>query len=140
MSSNAAAALAFLRAAYVPDHQECARLLGRSYTLSDRSLGRVYRTPEELQESIRDDAAWADREIDVERVMESADGSVVVQATMTATHSGLWRGIVATGRRVVMPVCYIFDFDSGGGIVAEDKYEDHFAVARQLGIVRLPNE
>jgi predicted ester cyclase len=138
MSPNAEAALAFLRAAYVLDHQECARLLGGSYVLSDRALGRVYRTPDELLESIRDDAAWADRDLDVERVMETIDGTVVVQATMTGTHAGVWRGVGATGRRVVMPVCYIFEFDSGGGIISEDKYEDHFAVARQLDLVTLP--
>ncbi len=138
MSPNATAALAFLRAAYVPDHQECARLLGASYTLNDRALGRVYRTPEELQESIRDDAAWTDRELDVERVIEASDGTIVIQATMTGTHAAPWRGVAATGIRVVMPVCYIFDFDSDGGLIAEDKYEDHFAVAQQLGIVALP--
>jgi predicted ester cyclase len=139
MSPNATAALAFLRAAYVPDHEACARLLGGSYTLSDRALGHVYRTAEELQESIREDAAWADRELGVERVMETSDGTVVVQATMTGTHAGLWRGLSATGKRVVMPVCYIFDFDSEGGIIGEDKYEDHFAVALRLGVVTLPD-
>jgi steroid delta-isomerase-like uncharacterized protein len=139
MSPNAAAALAFLRAAYVQDHEACARLLGESYTLTDRALDHVYRTPEELRESIREDAAWADRELDIERVLETADGTVVVQATMTGTHAGLWRGLSATGKRVVMPVCYIFDFDSAGRIIGEDKYEDHFAVARCLGVVTLPD-
>jgi hypothetical protein len=37
-----------------------------------------------------------------------------------------------------MPLCHIFDFDADGGIIAEDKYEDHFAVARQLGILAFP--
>ncbi len=138
MASNASAALAFLRAAYALDHHGCARLLGGSYSLIDRSLGRVYRTAEELQQSIREDEAWADRELDVERVIEGTDGAVVIQATMTGTHAGTWRGIAATGKRVVMPVCYIFDFDTDGGIIAEDKYEDHFAVAQQLGILALP--
>jgi hypothetical protein len=137
MSPNAAAALAFLRAAYVPDHEACARLLGGSYTLRDRALDRVYRTPEELRESVREHAAWADRKLDIERVMETSDGAVVVQATMTGTHAGLWRGLSATAKRVVMPVCYIFDFDSAGGIISEDKYEDHFAVALGLGMMTL---
>ncbi len=57
---------------------------------------------------------------------------------ISGTHTGDWRGLPATGRKVSFPLCGIFTFDPGGRILGEKIYYDRASVLKQLGIFREP--
>ena len=70
--------------------------------------------------------------------METTDGTVIVQASVIASHTGPWCGIPATGRRATFEMCDLFKFDEQGRIVSEDCYEDLLGVLTTLGVAQPP--
>ena len=83
-------------------------------------------------------AAAADFRIEVQnRYM--ADEAVILEVTISGTHTGDWRGLPATGNKVSFPLCGIFTFDSADRIFGERIYYDRAGVFRQLGIFREPS-
>jgi predicted ester cyclase len=137
-SPNAQTAVAYLTASFREDYETCGRLLGEGYESIDRAHGIHAKTPDEIAKLVDAFSAWSDREFRFERVLEGTDGTVVVQGSVTATHSGTWRSIPATGKRVTTEFCNLIAFDSEGRIVSEDWYEDHHYVWKQLGVRQLP--
>src|SRR5438093_13216429 len=79
-SKNIDTALAYLEAGLQGDYDACAPLIGEGYEWIDRARNFHARTQDELMESMQDDLAWTDRELNVENVMETTDGTVMVQA------------------------------------------------------------
>jgi hypothetical protein len=66
------------------------------------------------------------------------DESVILEVTLSGTHTGTWRGLPGTGREVEFPVCSVFAFDDHGKIAGERIYYDRATVLRQLGIFHDP--
>ena len=82
-------------------------------------------------------AAAADFRIEA-RNRYATDEAVILEVTISGTHTGAWRGLPATGKKVSFPLCGIFTFDSEDRILGEKIYYDRASVFRQLGIFREP--
>jgi steroid delta-isomerase-like uncharacterized protein len=81
--------------------------------------------------------ALPDLRIDVEdRVV--TDDAVVLQVSISGTHTGPWRGLPATGRPVRFPLCGIFRFTADGMLASETIYYDRAGVLHQVGLYHEP--
>jgi len=127
-------ALAYLDAGFRGDNDACAQLLGDTYVWIDHSQGVVAQSVEDLLRVAEEHGGWVDRVFNVDRVMETLEGSVVALGTLTQTQMGTWRGIPATGKTVSVPCCEIIGFDSRGRVISEEAYQDDLAIAKQLGV------
>ena len=56
--------------------------------------------------------ALPDLQIDVQR-RHVTDEGIIVEVIIRGTQLGSWRGLPATGRRVEVPLCGVYTFDSG---------------------------
>jgi steroid delta-isomerase-like uncharacterized protein len=63
-------------------------------------------------------SALPDLEIDVQD-RHVTDDAVVVEVAIRGTHLGAWRGLPATGRRVEVPLCGVYTFDSKDRLAGE---------------------
>ena len=79
-------------------------------------------------------AGFPDFGFDVVRRHVGAE-AVVLEVLVRGTHTGTWKGIAATGRRVEFPVCAVFTFDETDRIEAEIVYFDRMTVLAQLGVM-----
>jgi steroid delta-isomerase-like uncharacterized protein len=66
------------------------------------------------------------------------DDAIVLEVMIRGTHLGSWRGLPATGRRVDLPLCGIYTFDSDHRLSGEKIYYDRGTVLRQLGVFHEP--
>jgi steroid delta-isomerase-like uncharacterized protein len=66
------------------------------------------------------------------------DDAVVLEVMIRGTHLGAWRGLPATGRRVDLPLCGVYTFDSNDRLSGEKIYYDRGTVLRQLGVFHEP--
>jgi steroid delta-isomerase-like uncharacterized protein len=81
--------------------------------------------------------AVPDLEIEVQR-RHVTDDAVLVEVMIRGTHLGEWRGLPATGRRVEVPICGVYTFDSDDRLAGEKIYYDRGTVLRQLGVFHEP--
>lgn len=82
-------------------------------------------------------AASEDLRIDIERE-HVTDETVLLEVTISGTHTGTWYGMPATGRRFAFPLCAIFTFDGRDRLAGERIYYDRATVMQQMGILRDP--
>ncbi len=82
-------------------------------------------------------SAAADFRIEVRNRYVTED-AVILEATISGTHTGAWKGLPPTGKPVNFPLCGIFTFDSEDRILGEKIYYDRATVLRQLGVFREP--
>jgi hypothetical protein len=80
--------------------------------------------------------AWSDKELAIDRMMETSDGTVITQFRLTETHSGTYKSVPATGARVTFSTCNILAFGDDGKIIAEEAYYDDLQTMLKLGAVR----
>ena len=80
--------------------------------------------------------AFADFHFEPHRVAPAGD-AVLVEGTFTGTHTGMWRGLPATGRRVRVRMAIVFEFEREA-MVCERAYFDLGTALRQLGVARDP--
>jgi steroid delta-isomerase-like uncharacterized protein len=81
--------------------------------------------------------ALLDLEIEVQRP-HVTDDAVLLEVMIRGTHLGPWRGLPATGRRVEVPLCGVYTFDSDDRLAGERIYYDRATVLRQLGVFHEP--
>ncbi len=81
--------------------------------------------------------ALPDLKIDVQR-RHVADDAILLEVVIRGTHLGPWRGLPATGRRVDIPLCGVYTFDSQDRLAGERIYYDRATVLRQLGVFHEP--
>jgi steroid delta-isomerase-like uncharacterized protein len=81
--------------------------------------------------------ALPDLEIEVQR-RHVSDGAILVEVMIRGTHSGAWRGLPPTGRRVEFPLCGVYTFDADDRLAGEKIYYDRATVLRQLGVFHDP--
>jgi steroid delta-isomerase-like uncharacterized protein len=82
-------------------------------------------------------AALPDLEIEIQR-WHVTDDAVVLEVMIRGTHLGPWRGLPATRRRVELPLCGVYTFDSDDRLSGEKIYYDRGTVLRQLGVFHEP--
>ena len=70
--------------------------------------------------------------------MHHAADAVIVEGRFKGTHTGSWRGLPATGRKVDFPLIIVFQFDDAR-MICERTYFDIGTPLRQLGVARDPN-
>jgi predicted ester cyclase len=63
---------------------------------------------------------------------------VIGETRLQGTHTGTFRGLPPTGRRIDMPLVAIFEFD-GPDLLCERVYWDRLTLFIQLGVARDPN-
>lgn len=68
-------------------------------------------------------SAAADFRIEVRNRYATGE-AVILEVTISGTHTGAWRGLPATGKKVSFPLCGIFTFDSEDRILGEKIYYD----------------
>jgi steroid delta-isomerase-like uncharacterized protein len=81
--------------------------------------------------------ALPDLKIEIQK-RHVSDDSVVLEVMIRGTHLGPWRGLPATGRRVDVPLCGVYTFDSNDRLSGEKIYYDRGTVLRQLGVFHEP--
>jgi len=81
--------------------------------------------------------ALPDLEIEIRR-RHVTDDAVVLEVMIRGTHLGEWRGLPATGRRVEIPLCGVYTFDSEDRLAGEKIYYDRGTVLGQLGVFHEP--
>src|SRR5229473_750810 len=81
--------------------------------------------------------ALPDLEIDIQR-RHVTDDVIVLEVMIRGTQLGEWRGLPPTGRRVEIPLCGVYTFDSGDRLAGEKIYYDRGTVLRQLGVFHEP--
>lgn len=82
--------------------------------------------------------AVPDLHIDVQQRHVTAE-HVILEVIITGTHTGPWRGLPGTGRRVEFPLCAVYAFDDQDRLTGERIYYDRATILRQLGIFRDPD-
>jgi SnoaL-like polyketide cyclase len=68
----------------------------------------------------------------------ATDEAVILEVTISGTHTGAWRGLPATGNQIRFPLCGIYTFDQENRLLSEKIYYDRAAVFKQLGVFREP--
>lgn len=81
--------------------------------------------------------ALPDLTIDVHK-RHVTDEHVILEVTMSGTHTGEWRGLPGTGNKLDFKVCSVFAFDDQDKIAGERIYYDRASILRQLGIFHDP--
>jgi steroid delta-isomerase-like uncharacterized protein len=81
--------------------------------------------------------AAPDLHIDVRRRHVTPE-AIVLEVVITGTHSGMWRGLPGTGKRVEFPLCAVYTFGPEGKLASEKIYFDRATVLRQLGVFHEP--
>jgi steroid delta-isomerase-like uncharacterized protein len=81
--------------------------------------------------------ALPDLEIEVLR-RHVTDDAVLLEVMIRGTQLGEWRGLPATGRRVEIPLCGVYTFDSEDRLAGEKIYYDRATVLGQLGVFHDP--
>jgi limonene-1,2-epoxide hydrolase len=61
----------------------------------------------------------------------AADGTVIVEQTLSGTHTGAWQGLASTGRTFSLDVCTVYSFE-GEQLASERVYMDLAWLRRQL--------
>jgi len=81
--------------------------------------------------------ALPDLEIEIQH-RYITDDTIVLEVLIRGTHLGPWRGLPATGRRIELPLCGVYTFDSDDRLSGEKIYYDRGTVLRQLGVFHEP--
>jgi SnoaL-like polyketide cyclase len=64
--------------------------------------------------------------------------TIILEVTISGTHTGPWHGLPATARRFEIPLCGIYTFDTDYRLAGERIYYDRATVFAQLGVFREP--
>lgn len=111
---------------------------GQEAQYNDTPWEELHRGRQAVEEHYRSMlTALPDLRIDVqERIL--SDDAVVLQVSISGTHTGPWRGLPATGRLVQFPLCGIFRFAADGKLASETIYYDRAAVLHKIGLFHEP--
>ena len=132
-----ATVLEHMRLENAKDFAACIAVFSRArydVVAEDQEYDGAHRVDDFLVENVR---AFPDFEFVPSRIGPTPD-AVVVEGRFQGTHLGSWRGLPATGRRVDLPMCVVFDFE-GEAMVTERLYFDLGTALRQLGVADDPN-
>jgi steroid delta-isomerase-like uncharacterized protein len=81
--------------------------------------------------------ALPDLAIDVQH-RYATEEVIILEVIIRGTQLGAWRGLPGTGRRVEIPLCGVYTFDSDDRLAGEKIYYDRATVLRQLGVFHEP--
>ena len=81
--------------------------------------------------------ACADLRVEV-HAEHACTETIILEVTISGTHTGSWHGLPATARRFQIPLCGVYTFDSDDQLAGERIYYDRATVFAQLGVFREP--
>jgi len=81
--------------------------------------------------------AFPDLDIEVHEHHVTEHGAIA-ETTVSGTHTGPWRDLPPTGRRMSSRVCAFYTFDDAGLLQLERTYYDKAIVLEQLGLFQDP--
>lgn len=81
--------------------------------------------------------ALPDLQIDVRR-RHVSDEHIILEVEISGTHTGKWRGLPGTGRRVRFPLCAVYSFDANQKLAGEKIYYDRATCLSQIGLFHEP--
>ena len=61
--------------------------------------------------------------------------AIIIEQTLSGTHTGTWQGIAATGRPFEVPVCTVYTFGKEHKLAGESVYFDSALLLKQLGVI-----
>jgi steroid delta-isomerase-like uncharacterized protein len=64
--------------------------------------------------------------------------TIILEVTISGTHTCSWHGLLATARRFEIPLCAVYSFDCDDQLAGERIYYDRATVFAQLGVFREP--
>jgi len=82
-------------------------------------------------------AALPDLSIEIVRRHIAAE-TIVLEVVIRGTQMAGWRGLPATGRRVEIPLCGVYTFDTDDRLAGERIYYDRATILQQLGVFHDP--
>jgi steroid delta-isomerase-like uncharacterized protein len=68
------------------------------------------------------------------------DDAIILEVTVSGTHTGQWRDLPPMGRRMESRVCALYTFDERGMLKLERTYYDKALVLEQLGLFHDPRK
>ncbi len=80
--------------------------------------------------------AFPDLKLEAEEIIASGN-TVVTRLRMTATHRGVYAGVAATNKSIVLQACNIVEVRNGKSVRGR-LYADNAALLQQLGALSLP--
>jgi steroid delta-isomerase-like uncharacterized protein len=78
--------------------------------------------------------SFPDLHVEVRKVYPAED-AVVTEVVLHGTQAQSFLGIPATGRRVQLPMCALFQFGADGRLAGESVYFDGALLLRQVGLL-----
>lgn len=105
-----------------------AKLVLNGYTFDDHQ--RIRQLHEDL--GFNDRGGFSDLRIE-ERRRYITDDAIIMEQTLSGTHTGTWLGVAATGRSFKVAVCTVYVFDEEGKLSGENAYFDQAHLLKQLG-------
>ena len=81
--------------------------------------------------------ACADLKVDVHEEHVCAE-AIILEVTISGTHTGSWHDLLATGRHFAIPLCGVYTFDKDDRLAGERIYYDRATVFAQLGVFHEP--
>ena len=118
---------------YRRDFDATVSAMTENLSYADNARGLILRTREEFSEWVK---AWArafsDGKITDARYVDAGD-TVVAQFTAEGTNDGPFGTFSASGRRMDLKFCEIWQFDASGQMISGGIYYDQFTLLTQLG-------
>lgn len=110
-------------------------IFAEEYTSHQSDGSILQRTPEDVKSFVKEYRdAFSEIEDTVEDMIGEGD-KVVNRWRLEATHTGEFRGISATGKRITMTGIGIFRFSEDGRVVESWDSMDTLGMMRQLGAI-----
>lgn len=69
-----------------------------------------------------------------ERKRHQVGDAVIIEQTLSGTHTGVWQGVQPTHKTFEVLVCTVYTFGADAKLASEDVYFDSSLIYRQLGI------
>ena len=139
-SSNVEAHRAGHQAFNRRDFQAMIEQYADSIVWTDHAQGRTFRTPHEFRTDFL--PGWVEAASDIRitgpRYIDGGQ-TVVCTFTVEGTHDGPLGPFPATGKPFALPLCELWHFDSGEGVVGGDLYYDQVSLLTQLGLLPQPS-
>lgn len=121
------------------DFEAMTKRYAHTIAWTDHAQGRTFRTPQEFRDDFLDGWVKSSRDIRITgaRYLDAGPAAVCT-FTVAGTHDGPFGPFPATGREFALPLCEVWQFDSGGRVVGGDLYYDQLSLLMQLGLMPRP--
>lgn len=120
------------------DYEAAVSVIGENAVLTDHGRDQTFKGPEQAKASLQEWAkAFSDGKVTVERAYDAGD-TVIVEFRGTGTNDGPMGPMPATGKRVDVPFCDVWQFGPDGKVIRNDTYFNLYSMMVQMGLAEPP--